>query len=137
MSKSIFPEGMLGAGEQLTMDIIGARMSYFYEQIHLTHLQTTSHAEHIALNVWKEVVEAKDDILEKLMGYEGKRVKASKVTPSVDYSPGLSTKVLKDLRAFAEDLELFARSKDYADIENIAQDLSGKAAQTLYFLTMS
>ena len=134
---SFFPDGMLGKGEQLSCDIIAARFSYFVEQIHLLHLQTTSFAEHSALNVYKDVLESKDDILEKLMGYEGKRIKASKITQIVDYTPGLSTSVLRDLRAFAEDLEMYAKSKDYADIENLAQDLSGKAAQTLYFLTMS
>lgn len=58
---------------------------------------------------------------------------ATSISFVVDYTPGLPTTVLKDLRAFAEDLEMYAKSKDYADIENLSQDLSGKAAQTLYF----
>lgn len=138
MAKSIFPiEMMESPSVSMTIETIAAKFSYFFEQIHLIHLQTPSHAEHSALNVWEDVVEAKDAILEELMGYEGRKLKAYKMEPLVDYSPGIPTKILTDLKNFAKQLEEFAESKEYCNIENLAQDLSGKAAKTLYLLTQS
>jgi hypothetical protein len=134
MAKSLFPEDMLGSSE-LTIEKIAAKLSYFFEQIHLTHLQTPSHAEHLALNVWEEVIEAKDAILEELMGYEGRNIKAYKIDAIVDYTPGYPTKIVGELKDFAQQLQVFADGKKYGDISNLAQDLSGKAAKTLYLLT--
>ena len=134
MAKSLFPEDMMNSGE-LTLETIAAKFSYFFEQIHLTHLQTPSHAEHLALNVWQEVVEAKDEFLEKLMGYEGRKLKAYKIDALVDYTPGYPTKIVTDLKSFAKQMETFAGAKGYSDIENLAQSLSGAAAKTLYLLT--
>jgi len=136
MVKSLFPEEMLGSSE-LTIEIIGSKLSYFFEQIHLTHLQTPSHAEHLALNVWEDVIDAKDAILERLMGYEGRKIKSYKISPIIDYTPGYPTKIVGELKDFAQQLQIFADGKKYGDISNIAQDLSGKAAKTLYLLTQS
>jgi hypothetical protein len=132
---TIFPKEMLG--ENLSAEYIAERLSYFYEQIHLLHLQTSSHAEHEALNVWKDIVNLKDDILEKLMGCEGKKVKVFKISPLLEYYKGLSTKIMKDVKDFSEKLEDWAEKEDYSGIEALAQELNGKAIQTLYFLTLS
>ena len=138
MALFLFPEGMIGSSSpELTLETIAAKFSYFFEQIHLIHLQTPSHAEHSALNVWEDVVDAKDAILEELMGYEGRKVKAYKMEIISDYSPGMPTKIVTDLKNFAGQLEDFAESRGYSNIENLAQDLSGKAAKTLYLLTQS
>jgi hypothetical protein len=136
MAKSLFPEEMINTSE-MTIETIASKFSYFFEQIHLTHLQTPSHAEHVALNVWQEVVEAKDAILERLMGYEGRKIKAYKIPAIVDYTSGYPSKIVGELKDFAQQLQVFADGKRYGDISNLAQDLSGKAAQTLYLLTQS
>ena len=112
-------------------------MSYFFEQIHLLHLQTPSHAEHSALNFWDYVVDAKDEILEKLMGYESRKIKSYKINPLMDYTPGAPSKVVGEVKDFAKQLESWADSKGYGDISNLAQSLSGEAAKTLYLLTQS
>jgi hypothetical protein len=135
--KSLFPEEMLSLGSVMTIESIAAKLSYFFEQIHLLHLQTPSHAEHSALNVWEDVVDAKDAILEELMGYEGRKIKSYKMDPILDYAPGAPTRVLTELKSFASQLEDYGESKGYGNIENLAQDLSGKAAKTLYLLTQS
>jgi len=136
--KSLFPQNMLSSsGGELSLETIAQRFSYFFEQIHLLHLQTPSHAEHSALNVWDDVVNAKDTFLEELMGYEGRKVKVYKFEPIIDYIPGAPEKVLIELKNFASQLENYASSKGYSNIENLAQDLSGKAAKTLYLLTQS
>ena len=48
--KSLFPEEMIkSASEGLTIEIIAGKLTYFHEQLHLLHWQTTSYAEHQAL----------------------------------------------------------------------------------------
>lgn len=136
MAASLFPKEMLGTSE-LTLETIAEKFSYFYEQIHLLHLQTPSHAEHSTLNLYDVVADAKDEFLEKLMGYENRKVRAYKFTPILDYTPAMPNKIVNDLKVFAKQLETFASSKGYSDIENIAQSLSGEAAKTLYLLTQS
>jgi hypothetical protein len=136
--KSFFPEEMIkSASSELSMETIAAKFSYFFEQIHLLHLQTPSHAEHSALSVWEDVVNIKDTVLEELMGYEGRKIKAYKIDSITDYSIGEPIRTLYELKDFAKNLQSFANLKGYSNIENLAQDLSGKAAKTLYLLTQS
>jgi DNA-binding ferritin-like protein len=139
MAKSIFPEEMMeNASNTLTLETIGAKLSYFYEELHLLHFQTTSYAEHQALGIiYDKVGDFQDEITEKIMGYSGKRIKAYKIDALKDYAPGMSIKVVKDLVSFAHDLEEFGEENNMPDIENIAQSLSGEAAQTLYRLSLS
>lgn len=137
-SSSLFPEEMMKAKSgELSLETIAGKLSYFFEQTHLLHLQTPSHAEHSALNVWEEIVDAKDEILEKLMGYENKKLKAYKIEPLTDYSFGAPSALMNQLKLFSKQLQNYASSKGFADIENLAQDLSGHAAKTLYLLTQS
>jgi DNA-binding ferritin-like protein len=137
--KSLFPDEMMeNAGGSLTLETIAGKLSFFYEQLHLLHWQTTSFAEHEALGkIYDKVGDLQDEIVEKIMGYAGKRVKAFKIDVLKDYAPGMPNKVVKDLVSFAKDLEEFGESNNMPDIENVAQSLSGEAAQTLYRLTLS
>lgn len=134
MAKSLFPESMIKTGE-MSIESIASKMSYFFEEIHLLHLQTPSHAEHSALNFWQYLTEAKDEILEKVMGYEGRKVKAYKIEPLYDYSAGAPNKCVTEVKDFAKQLETWADGKGYGDISNLAQSLGGEAAKTLYLLT--
>jgi DNA-binding ferritin-like protein len=137
--KSLFPEGMIEAsGGNLSLDTIKAKLNYFELQLHELHWQTRGFAEHEALGkIYDKVFDLKDEIVEKIMGYSGVRTKAMSIQQIKDYSPGLSEQVVKDLKMFAKQLENFGESNDMPDIENIAQSLSGEAAQTLYRLTLS
>lgn len=71
------------------------------------------------------------------MGYENKKVKAYKLSPISDYVPSMPNRIVNELKTFAKQLESFAASKGYSDIENMAQSLSGSAAKALYLLTQS
>jgi DNA-binding ferritin-like protein len=138
--KSLFPDEMMenAMGSSLTLETISGKLSYFYEQLHLLHFQTTSFAEHEALGkIYDKVGDFQDEIVEKIMGYSGRRIKAYRIDVLKDYELGAPSRVVKELVAFAKDLEEFGESNNMPDIENVAQSLSGEAAQTLYRLTLS
>jgi hypothetical protein len=139
MAKSLFPEEMLEAkSNSLTLETIAGKLSYFHEELHLLHFQTTSYAEHQALGIiYDKVGDFQDEIIEKIMGYSGRRVKAYRIDVLKDYSAGMPNQVVKELVAFAKNLEEFGEANNMPDIENVAQSLSGEAAQTLYRLTLS
>jgi DNA-binding ferritin-like protein len=135
--KSLFPEEMIkSSSEGLTLESIAAKLTYFHEQLHLLHWQTTSFAEHQALGtLYDDIQDFKDDVVEKLMGYMGRRVKAFKFEPIVDTANAMA--VVSAVQSFAYELEMYAEANKFCDVENMAQDLSGKAAKTKYLLTLS
>lgn len=140
MAKSLFPDEMMenAIGNALTLETIAGKLSYFYEQLHLLHFQTTSFAEHEALGkIYDRVGDFQDEIVEKIMGYTGRRIKAYKIDVLKDYSSGMPNQVVKELVSFTKQLEEFGEANKMPDIENVAQSLSGEAAQTLYRLTLS
>jgi DNA-binding ferritin-like protein len=140
MATSLFPSEMMenAMGNALTPELIAGKLSFFYEQLHLLHWQTTSYAEHQALGgIYDKVGDLQDEIVEKIMGYKGTKVKAFKIDSLKDYTSGAPMQVVSDLIIFAKQLEGYGEANNMPDIENIAQSLSGEAAQTKYRLTLS
>jgi len=137
MAKSLFPSEMLKSGSgEMTLENIAGKLTYFHEQLHLLHWTTTSYAEHQALGgLYDYVHDFKDGVIEKLMGYMGKRPKAPKVEPLSDTAS--ATIVVSELMSFASSLKSFAEGSGYHDIANLADALSGEAAKTKYLLTLS
>ena len=137
MAKSLFPSDMLKSGSgEMTLENIAGKLTYFHEQLHLIHWNTTSYAEHQALGgLYDYVHDFKDGVIEKLMGYTGKRPKAPKVEPLSDTAS--ASIVVSELMSFASSLKSFAESNSFHDISNLADALSGEAAKTKYLLTLS
>jgi len=137
MAKSLFPSDMLKSGSgEMTLENIAGKLTYFHAQLHLLHWQTTSYAEHQALGgLYDYVHDFKDGVIEKLMGYTGKRPKAPKVEPLSDTAS--ASIVVSELMSFASSLKSFAESNSFHDISNLADALSGEAAKTKYLLTLS
>ena len=134
MAKSLFPEEMMKSGE-LNIDTIAGKLTYFHEQLHLLHWQTKSYAEHQALGgIYDYVHDFKDGVIEKLMGYTGKRPGVYKIEP---LSTADSNSVVTALMDFSSNLKRYAESNSYHDIANLADALSGEAAKTKYLLTVS
>lgn len=134
MAKTFFPESMTKSSE-MTLEGIAARLTYFHEQLHLIHWQTGSYAEHMATGgLYDYVYDFKDKVMEKLMGYMGKKPKSFKMEPITEVT---SQVVVADLITFANELKVWAGKNNYDDVENMAQSLSGKAAKTKYLLTLS
>ena len=134
--KSIFPEEMIkSSSEGLTLETIAGKLTHFHEQLHLLHWQTTSYAEHQALGgLYDYVHDFKDGVIEKLMGYLGKRPQAYKIEPLSAATPAA---VVDNLLLFASDLKSYAEANKFHDISNLADALSGEAAKTKYLLTLS
>lgn len=135
MAKSLFPQEMLSSGE-LNLESIAGKLTYFHEQLHLLHWQTSSYAEHQALGgLYDYVHDFKDGVVEKIMGYTGKRPGAFKIEP-LNASANASA-IVADLMSFASSLKSYGESNGYHDISNLADSLSGEAAKTKYLLTLS
>ena len=135
--KSLFPQEMLSKAtdSDLSLKSIAAKLTYFHEQLHLTHWQTTSYAEHQATGALYDYVhDFKDGLIEKLMGYTGQRPGAYKIEPLTDCT---AEKCTSDIMSFASSLKAYGEKNSYHDVCNLADALSGEAAKTKYLLTLS
>jgi hypothetical protein len=134
MAKSLFPEEMMKSGE-LNLETVAGKLTYFHEQLHLLHWQTKSYAEHQALGgLYDYVHDFKDGVVEKLMGYTGKRPAPYKIEPLTNCT---GEECVSNLLSFASSLKSYAETNNFHDIANLADALSGEAAKTKYLLTLS
>ena len=136
--KSLFPEEMLSKtspSSEMSLEGIAGKLTYFHEQLHLLHWQTQSYAEHQALGgLYDYVHDFKDGVVEKLMGYLGKRPQVFKIEP---LSSASAMSVVENLCMFASELKGYGEANKFHDICNLADALSGEAAKTKYLLTLS
>ena len=133
---SLFPNDMASkAVMDLSLESIAAKLTYFHEQLHLLHWQTTSYAEHQALGALYDYVhDFKDGVVEKIMGYTGKRPGAYKIDALTNCT---SMQCVSDLMAFASALKMYGEKNGFHDVCNLADSLSGEAAKVRYLLTLS
>jgi hypothetical protein len=134
--ETIFPKDMLLSKDSgLTLESIASKLTYFHEQLHLLHWQTKSYAEHQALgSLYDYVHDFKDGVVEKIMGYSGKRPLPYKIEPLTNCS---GEQCVIDLLSFASSLKQYGEKNAYHDVCNLADSLSGEAAKTRYLLTLS
>ena len=135
--KSLFPDDMMksSASEGLTLESIAAKLTYFHEQLHLLHWQSTSYAQHKALGkLYEYVQDFKDGLVEKIMGYTGKRPAPYKIEPLTNCTAG---ECVNNLLSFASALKMYGEKNGYHYVCNLADSLSGEAAKTKYLLTLS
>ena len=120
----------------MTTEEIAGKLAYFHEQIHMIHWETRGYAEHMALGSFYDFIQDfKDEVIEKIMGYTGKRIKSLKIDPIVAGADSMT--ITEDVLKFAKELEAYGDSNGFGDISNMAQALSGCAAKTKYLLTLS
>lgn len=131
--KSIFPQEMM-SGSELNIETIAGKLLTFTEQLHLAHWQTGSYAEHVATGGLYEYLQTfRDDLIEKLMGYTGRR-------PGVYKMENIQTSSLStvsELLSFASSLKRYGEANNYYDVCNLADELSGTAAKYKYLLSLS
>ena len=138
MGLSIFPDIMNPskvATEGLTLETIASKLTYFQEQIHFLHWQTNSYAEHKNLgSLYEYIQEFKDELIEKLMGYIGRKPAVYKLEP---LSTSTSNVVVDELLSFAKSLKEYGEMNCYQDVCNLSDSLSGEAAKVKYLLTLT
>jgi hypothetical protein len=134
--KSLFPNEMMESkGSELSLESIAAKLTYFHEQLHLLHWQTTSYAQHQALGgLYDYVHDFKDGLVEKIMGYTGKRPSPYKIEPLTNCT---GEQCVSNLLSFASALKMYGEKNGFHDVCNLADSLSGEAAKTKYLLTLS
>jgi hypothetical protein len=133
---SLFPQEMISkAAVDLSLESIAAKLTYFHEQLHLIHWQTTSYAEHQATGALYDYVhDFKDGLIEKIMGYTNKRPTPYKIEALTNCT---ASQCVSDLLAFASQLKQYGEKNSFHDVCNLADSLSGEAAKTRYLLTLS
>lgn len=131
---AIFPDEMMRSSE-MSLESIAAKLTYFHEQLHLIHWQTSSYAEHQAVGgLYDYVHDFKDGLIEKLMGYTGKKPGPYKMEALTNCT---SSQCVSDLLSFASQLKAYGERNSYHDVCNLADELSGEAAKVKYLLTLS
>lgn len=132
--KSLFPDKMMSIN-MLTLETIAGKLTHFHEQLHLIHWQTSNYAEHMATGTLYDYVhDFKDGLIEKIMGYTGKRPSVFKIDP---LSNCTASSCVEGLLNFASELKKYGEQNQYHDVCNLADALSGEAAKTKYLLTLS
>ena len=81
-----------------------------------------------------EYLLVKDGVMEKIMGYTGKRPGVFKIP---ELSSVTSESCVSELMSFATKLKQYGDMNGFHDIGNLADTLSGEAAKTKYLLTLS
>jgi DNA-binding ferritin-like protein len=134
--KSLFPEEMLKSnGEGMALESIASKIIKFELQLQLVHWQTSSYAEHKAIGeTYEYLQEFKDDLMEKLMGYIGKKPTNITIGSIGTVSANL---IAMELCGFASSLKSYAEMNNYLDISNLADELSGRGNKLKYLLTLS
>ena len=134
--KSLFPEDMMkSSSEGLTLEVIAGKLTHTQEQLHLIHWQTSSYAEHQATGaLYDYIQDFKDGLIEKIMGYTGKRPSPYKIEPLTNCT---ATQCVANLLSFASQLKEYGEKNSFHDVCNLADSLSGEAAKTKYLLTLS
>lgn len=116
-------------------------MFHSADQTHLWHLQTKSYAMHMALGGYYDAIRAgADDIAEKLMGFNGKRVNASGKTALVPFKD--TAQVVSHLNSIGVYLkglnnEILAADKSATHITNAIDTVRETVEKTKYLLTLS
>jgi hypothetical protein len=105
-----------------------------FEQAVVWHHQTTSFSEHKALNnYYDEILERLDGLVESIQGVYP-RIGSYTLSPTVDWSEGVSTTYFKALYAFVQEHRkmIYQESWVQNQIDNIAELI----ASTLYQLSL-
>lgn len=121
----------------LSPELIGERLTFYKEQMQLYHWQTSSYAEHKTLDdLITSISDLRDEIIEKVMGYSGRRIRSYKLLPFEEYRIDSCMTISTEILNFAAQLKNYAQSNKMHDINNLADTLSGEAAKAKYLFTL-
>lgn len=104
-------------------------------QFHISHIQTSSFAQHEAMGKFYEgITDLADEITECLLGRLGGRLANIRSLPIDTMQPlnGIEKMII-----FADQLFMFGNSRNYQDIANLAAELQQLINKTKYRLSLS
>jgi len=114
-------------------ELLIGQLFHSRDVMHIVHLQTTSYAEHKALNEYYDnLLDLVDGLLESYMGTVGKRVNfkipASEYVNPKQHLTQLKQYVMKHRTVFGE---------ENTHLQNIIDEIIALITKTLYLLTLS
>lgn len=123
----------------LTPEKIVSILFQAHTQFHFYHLQTTSYAQHKALDgFYTALIDYKDNISEFLLGVQApKRFSTITTGPIISYSLPNINKSLDVLFEFTQDLCDYADKQNFEQLCNLSSELQGDVIKTKYLLTLS
>lgn len=103
-------------------------------QVHVLHLQTTSFAEHKALNeFYDDILDLTDTLLENMIPMYG-RPRGLVSSEVVDWQPGISKQILTQFHSeFCELCQYVSQS----ELKNIMDEIKAVINKTMYLLSLS
>lgn len=105
-----------------------------FEQAVVWHHQTTSFSEHKALNnYYDEIVPLLDELIESIQGIYP-RIESYVLSPTVDWSEGISTTYFKGLYGFVQEHRKMVYQESF--IQNQIDEIAQLIAETLYQLSL-
>lgn len=124
------------SSETIDINSIATQLYMLPTKLQFCHHNTRMHSKHESLNVYDALNDMRDDILEKLIGYlGGERYTKLSLVPIMGYDESMPDRVADEVIEFGRQLQNWASSMGFGDIENIAQSYSGEGAKLKYFLT--
>ena len=126
------------SNSNLTPEKIISTLFQAHNQFHFYHLQTTSFAEHKALDeMYNGLVDYKDSISEYLLGIQApKRFSNLETSIILPYSSSNVTKSIEDLFQFTKDLCEYADKLNLEQLCNLSSELQGLTIRIKYLLTL-
>lgn len=121
----------------VTPDIIIGKLFSFHSKAHLYHLQTNTIGKHLLLNeLYKDLVESKDDIGEYLLGIQSpKRFGSVKMDAIEPYSDENLVKFITEGFQFTIKIIEYGRKQNLEQLSNLASDLQGSFNKARLFLS--
>lgn len=96
----------------------------------VSHFATTSFAQHEALGKTYDALEGlADDLTEKLIGYSGKSVDSISVGTVLKTDAGTAG---ASLVLLGDSVTKYGTAKNFGDIQNLGQEMSGLGAKLVY-----
>jgi hypothetical protein len=114
-------------------EIVIAQLFQSRDMMHIVHLQTTSYAEHKALNAYYNgLLDLVDDLIESYFGCIGKRL-AIKIPASEYVNPNLHLNQMKEYMM----KHRTSFGTDRTHIQNIIDEIIALITKTQYLLTLT
>lgn len=126
-------------GVELTPDKIASKLFSYHAKAHFFHLQTTSYAQHKALNkLYNSLEELKDSICEFLLGVQApKRFGNLQIESPGSFNDSMLKSFIEEGCTFTMQLCKYAESNKLEQLCNLSSELQGTFVQTRYLLSLN